>query len=218
MSLERTAIHCFRCFAALLLLIAGNSAGALELAKTLQAASQKVLATCEGIEVDSDELTSVEAEKYCRYAVSERKKVEKFWGPTWKEKIRIQVSSAYVIASALLTNQGNPGRITVPLDRVKDMQGGLLHEITHNYAPNSNRFLEEGLAVYLQEKLGGNPSFPNFHRDLHALAAVEAASVKSLANLIVKFPQPPFSVMGWGSTPSWRSAPLIFWRAPSCSS
>src|SRR6188474_1327689 len=44
---------------------------------------------CDGIKVISNELTSREAMEYCRYAVSERKKVEKYWGPTWTEPITI---------------------------------------------------------------------------------------------------------------------------------
>jgi hypothetical protein len=44
---------------------------------------------CEGGQICSDELTIREAEEYCRYAVGERKKVERFWGATWNEPIRI---------------------------------------------------------------------------------------------------------------------------------
>jgi hypothetical protein len=36
--------------------------------------------------------------------------------------------------------------------------------------PNGNRFLAEGLAVYLQAEVGGNPAFPNFGTPLHELA------------------------------------------------
>ena len=68
------------------------------------AGPQNMTAGCQGIEVVSDELTRPEAEKYCRFAVDERKKVEKYWGATWREPIRIQVSSAYAIARSLVTN------------------------------------------------------------------------------------------------------------------
>ncbi len=50
----------------------------------------------------------------------------------------------------------------MPLRRARDSTGALLHEIVHIYAPNNNRFLAEGLAVYLHAKLAGNPAFPNF--------------------------------------------------------
>jgi hypothetical protein len=151
---------------------------------------------CEGIQIVSDELTVPEAEEYCRYAVSERKKVEEFWGATWKEAIRIHVSSSYRIARSLVPNQGNPGYTEMPLARVRDKRGALLHEIVHNYAPNSNRFLQEGLAVYLQDRMGGNPAFPNFGENLHALARDQISLVTSLARLNdVRFPQPLSTVM-----------------------
>jgi hypothetical protein len=160
------------------------------------AATLKGTFGCEGIQVVSDELTVPEAEAYCRYAASERKKVEAFWGATWQEPIRIHVSRAYRIARSLVPNQGNPGYIEMPLGRVRDHRGALLHEIVHNYAPNRNRFLHEGLAVYLQDRLGGNPAFPNFGANVHVFARERIASVTSLARLnSVRFPQPLGTVM-----------------------
>ncbi|MBI2361240.1 MAG: hypothetical protein HYV04_20430 [Deltaproteobacteria bacterium] len=67
----------------------------------------------------------------------------------------------------------------------------LLHEITHIYAPHDNRFLQEGLAVYLQDKIGGNPAFPNFGEDLWVLARDRLSFDISLASLNhVRFPTP----------------------------
>lgn len=43
------------------------------------------------------------------YAGREREKVEKYWGPVWREPIRVQVSSRYAIAQSLVTNGGKPG-------------------------------------------------------------------------------------------------------------
>jgi hypothetical protein len=143
----------------------------------------KEAATCQGIQVVSDELKASDAEKYCRYAVSERKKVEEFWGPTWTEPIRIEVSSSFETASALETNGFNPGKIEMPLAMAKDRTGALLHEITHNYARNRNSLLREGLAVYLQDKIGGNRSFPNQGQNLHVLARRMLPSIASLDRL-----------------------------------
>ena len=153
--------------------------------------------TCEGVQVLSDQLTVAEAEEYCRYAVRERKKVEGFWGDTWQEPIRINVSSSYRISRALVPGYfGNRGFIEMPLRRVRDNTGALLHEIVHIYAPNNNRFLAEGLAVYLHTKLGGNPAFPNFGEDLHRLVVRSLSGVKSLESLNgVRTPRPLSSVM-----------------------
>jgi hypothetical protein len=42
--------------------------------------------------------------------------------------------------------------------------------LAHVLFPNGNRLLAEGLAVYLQAAIGGNPAFPNFGKPLHELA------------------------------------------------
>jgi hypothetical protein len=152
---------------------------------------------CEGIQVLSDELTPAEAEAYCRYAVQERQKVEVFWGATWREPIRIHVSSVYRISRALVPGYfGNRGFLEMPLRRVRENTGALLHEIVHIYAPNTNRFLAEGLAVYLHTKLAGNPAFPNFGEDLRRLAVRGLSGVESLDALNdVRTPRPLGTVM-----------------------
>lgn len=147
---------------------------------------------CEGIQVLSDELTPAEAEAYCRYAVQERKKVKEFWGATWSEPIQIHVSSSYRISRALVPGHlGNRGFMEMPLRRARENTGALLHEIVHIYAPNTNRFLAEGLAVYLHTKLAGNLAFPNFGEDLRRLTVRGLSGVESLDALnSVRTPRP----------------------------
>lgn len=152
---------------------------------------------CNNIQIVSDELTVSEAEAYCRYAVSERRKVDEFWGATWKEPIRIHISSSYRISRSLVPGYfGNRGFMEMPLRRVRDNSGALLHEIVHIYAPNDNRFLAEGLAVYLHTSLKGNLAFPNFGEDLRRLAARSLSNVGSLEALnSVRTPRPLSTVM-----------------------
>ena len=153
--------------------------------------------TCEGIQVLSDELTRPEAEAYCRYAVRERQKVEGFWGATWSAPIRIHVSRAYRISRALVPGHfGNRGFLEMPVRSVRENTGALLHEIVHIYAPHTNRFLAEGLAVYLHVTLAGNPAFPNFGKDLRHLAVRGLSGVESLDSLHrVRTPHPLGTVM-----------------------
>ena len=149
---------------------------------------------CDNIQITSDDLSVAEAEEYCLYAVRERKKVEAFWGPTWKETIHIDVDSSYKISKALITK--TRGFMEMPLTRVRERTGALLHEIVHIYAPNGNRFLAEGLAVHLQDKAGANPAFPNFGKDLRALARDTLSQVDSLDRLNnVSSPRPLSTVM-----------------------
>ena len=140
-----------------------------------------VISNCDNIRITSDELTTPEAEEYCRYVANERSKVEAFWGPIWKETIHIHVNSSYKISKAL--NTKTRGFMEMPLARVREKTSAVLHEIVHIYAPNRNRFLAEGLAVYLQDKMGGNPAFPNFGKDLQALARDRLSRVSSLERL-----------------------------------
>ena len=162
-----------------------------------QGAAMEGTFACAGVQILTDELTRLEAEAYCRYAVRERQKVERFWGATWSAPIRIHVSSAYRISRALVPGHfGNRGFLEMPLRAARENTGTLLHEIVHIYAPHHNRFLAEGLAVYLQATLAGNPAFPNFGKDLRRLAAQSLAGVDSLEALHrLQTPRPLGTVM-----------------------
>ena len=65
---------------------------------------------------------------------------------------------------------GHPGRMEFPAWRVIAGKAAITHELVHVFFPNGNRFLAEGLAIYLQSAIGANPAFPNFGRPLHDLA------------------------------------------------
>jgi hypothetical protein len=161
------------------------------------AAALKVVSNCGNVRIVSNQLLAEEAEPYCRYAASEREKVETFWGATWREEIRIQVDSSYKISMALVpAYRGDRGFMEMPLGRVQNNDGALLHEIVHIYAPNDNRFLAEGLAVYLQVRIGGNGAFPNFGKDLDVLARQRLSEIGSLTNLNrVRTPKPLSTVV-----------------------
>jgi hypothetical protein len=155
-------------------------------------AAPEVAAECGTIQILSEALSKREAETYCRYAVEERKKVEAFWGATWKETIRVHVDPSYRISRALVpAHFGNRGLVEMPLRGVRNNDGALLHEIVHVYAPNGNRFLAEGLAVYAHQKLAGNRAFPNFGRPIDTEARGWVSRIDSLDRLdAVRTPTP----------------------------
>jgi len=159
--------------------------------------AQNVAADCGSIQILSDQLSAREAQAYCSYAVSERKKVEDYWGATWAEPIRVHVDGSYRISRALVPGHfGKRGFMEMPLRGVQRSDGALLHEIVHIYAPNANRFLAEGLAVYLHHKLAGNRAFPNFGRALDAAARGWLPQVETLDRLDgVRTPTPLGSVL-----------------------
>jgi len=157
----------------------------------------QVAADCGSVRVLSTDLNDSEAIAYCKYAVAERAKVEEYWGATWGEPIRIRVDPRYAISMALVPAwRGNRGFMAMPLTRVRRGSGALLHEIVHIYAPHENRFLAEGLAVYLQQKLGGNRAFPNDGEPLARLASRHSSDAELMQRLnAVRTPAPLGSVV-----------------------
>jgi hypothetical protein len=93
------------------------------------------------------------------------------WSPSLPPAdLKIFVSDEYKISKSLLPAAiGQKGRMEFPAWKAVAGESAVAHELVHVYFPNGNRFLAEGLAVYLQAKIGGNPAFPNFGRPLHQL-------------------------------------------------
>ncbi|MBV8536703.1 MAG: hypothetical protein JO128_13980 [Alphaproteobacteria bacterium] len=81
--------------------------------------------------------------------------------------LRVCVSNKFDHGSALLpATIGQRGRVEFPESRVASGTADITHELAHVLFPNGNRMLAEGLAVYLQQKIGVNPAFPNFGKNL----------------------------------------------------
>jgi hypothetical protein len=82
----------------------------------------------------------------------------------------VVVSDRFKISRSLVPAwSGHAGHMEFPAWRVIARKAAIAHELAHVYLPNGNRFLAEGLAVYVQCEIGGNPAFPNFGRPLHDL-------------------------------------------------
>jgi hypothetical protein len=93
----------------------------------------------------------------------------------YKRRIMIVVEDKRGIPRA----NGRQSRITIPADRIRGDAGGaprvrglgpaIAHEITHLVAKSRgcrNRYLDEGLAVYVQERFGER-AYPNMGHDVH---------------------------------------------------
>jgi hypothetical protein len=72
-----------------------------------------------------------------------------------------------VSRSLVPASLGQRGRMEFPAPRAIQGQSATAHEITHVFFPNGSRLLAEGLAVYVQQLIGGNVAFPNFGTPLH---------------------------------------------------
>jgi hypothetical protein len=93
------------------------------------------------------------------------------WAALPISELHVSVSTKYRISKALYPAwSGHPGHMQFPAHRVRARTAAIAHELTHVFFPNSNRFLAEGLAVYIQAQIGANCAFPNFGEPLHLLA------------------------------------------------
>jgi hypothetical protein len=90
------------------------------------------------------------------------------WLPSPPADFQIFVSDEYKISKSLIPAAlGHRGRMEFPAWKAIAGEAAIAHELVHVYFPNGNRLLAEGLAIYLQDKIGGNPAFPNFGVPLH---------------------------------------------------
>jgi len=115
-----------------------------------------------------------------------------WWGPTYDGPFHVLVNDTFRESMALVPAwSGRIGYMLFPTSMVTSGHVTTVHEVAHVFAPNANRFLAEGLAVYAQDHLKGPPAFPNFGANLNILAR----SYADRANLAVldaaATPKPP---------------------------
>jgi hypothetical protein len=92
------------------------------------------------------------------------------WPAPAQPQLRVLVSDRYKISKSLVPAwYGRAGDMQFPAHRVVSREAAIAHEMAHMLFPNGNRFLAEGLAVYVQAAIGANPAFPNFGKALHDL-------------------------------------------------
>jgi hypothetical protein len=98
--------------------------------------------------------------------------------------LRVSVSQQYLISRSLVPSSvGHRGMMEFPArEAAPKITAAIMHELTHTYFPNGNRFIDEGFAVYLQNKIGANPAFPDFQQDLHDLMVKLAYEIDSVIN------------------------------------
>jgi hypothetical protein len=96
---------------------------------------------------------------------------EQGWPSSSPGQLQVFVSDDYKLSKSLVPAWfGHQGRMEFPAWRVMAGEAAIMHELVHVYFPNGNRLLAEGLAVYLQARIGGNSAFPNFGMPLHQAA------------------------------------------------
>ena len=98
--------------------------------------------------------------------------------------LRVSVSQQHLISRSLVPSSvGHRGAMEFPArEAAPKLTAAIMHELAHTYFPNGNRFIDEGFAVYLQNKIGSNPAFPDFQQDLHELMVKLAYEIDSVIN------------------------------------
>jgi hypothetical protein len=103
-------------------------------------------------------------------------KVCTWWGSTFTGRLTVDISPAPGPSMALVPAwRGQPGHMLFRAPAVRRERAATVHEVTHVFAPNANRFLAEGLAIYAHEWLRGPQAYPNFGIALHTAARCYAA-------------------------------------------
>jgi UrcA family protein len=99
------------------------------------------------------------------------RKVCTWWGASFTGAFTVEVLDSGGPSMALIPAwQGQRGHMIFRAPAVRRSQAATVHEITHVFAPNANRFLAEGLAIYAHEMLAGPTAYPNFGASLHTSA------------------------------------------------
>ena len=98
------------------------------------------------------------------------REVETYLGPEFMKRDLLRQPLAYFVRDGDFISNARGGKITLAY-----LRGGAapyVHETVHLLASYnlSQRWLAEGLAVFLNDELGGYPAFPNYGDDLDGLS------------------------------------------------
>ena len=85
------------------------------------------------------------------------------------QRVKMVIRPEFRIPKTLMSLWRGQNRMEMPVHRVRDGRAPLIHETTHSLSPSRNRYLVEGLAVYLGEKFGTLNAFPTFGRTVKTL-------------------------------------------------
>jgi hypothetical protein len=86
------------------------------------------------------------------------------FGELFSGDIHVAISEYTPPASQALLPawRGHRGQMKFAALRVRQGHAAILHELAHVYEPNQARFLAEGFAVYLEEKIGNIEAYPTY--------------------------------------------------------
>jgi hypothetical protein len=123
------------------------------------------------ITIDAEDETEDDKRHFEQSLRAAIKKVCNWWGPTYTRTFTVKIENSGGPSMALLPGwRGNLGTMLFRSRTTRSKSSAITHEVVHIFAPNGNRLLAEGFAIYAHEILAGRPAFPNFGRELHGVA------------------------------------------------
>lgn len=94
-------------------------------------------------------------------------RLSEYWNQNFNGNIKVIISAKIKKVTALTSFwNGRGSKIYIPLNVVAKNQTPTINTLTQLVLPNGNRFLAEGLAVYLESEMGPHRSYPNFGKNL----------------------------------------------------
>ena len=94
-----------------------------------------------------------------------------WWGSGYAGRFTVAIEESRGPSMALVPAwRGQRGTMLFRARATERGRAAITHELVHVFAPNANRFLAEGLAVYAHEHLGGVAAYPNDGDDLNETA------------------------------------------------
>ena len=132
--------------------------------------------------VNSDGSVTESESQYFAKQVEEADRIaSNYLGMRFDGTYRIDISRQHRTSRALLfVYKGERGYMEFPARSIERDNAAVVHEVTHVIAPNYNRFLAEGLAVYMQDKFSSKSVPPTFGKDLHAGASESELKLEDL--------------------------------------
>lgn len=130
------------------------------------------------ITIKSEELSADEDSDFEQALRAAIAKVCRWWGPTFTGAFTVNIEDSRGPSMALVPGwRGNRGTMLFRSGTTRASRSAVTHEVVHVFAPNGNRFLAEGFAVYAHEHLEGRDTYPAFGTELHEAAKDYAAAV-----------------------------------------
>lgn len=129
------------------------------------------------VSITTERMRSADVQQFDAAFHNALAKVCNWWGPSFNGRMTVLVEDSNGPDTSLAPAwRGNHGFIKFRTKRVLSGRSPIVHQLIHVFAPNGNRFLAEGLAVYAEEYLTNQIAFPTFGKDLHQAAKAFAAT------------------------------------------